>query len=303
MRALITGASGFVGRKLLKEFKNQGDEVLGTYFTKEYPDLVKLDVTDPEAVTRTIKDFQPELVIHAAAMGRPDDCQADSERAQQVNVEGTRNIVDASRRIHSTVVFISSVYVFDGKKKGPYKESDQPNPINIYGETKARAEEIVRSLSHHITLRTDMIYGYNGEGMRNGLVGVIANSQRPVLLDGKNMRQPLFLDDLHPAIMTLLNREAFGTTHLAGNDAVTQLDIGRTIEKLVRRKPIIREKTEEELISATPRPENSTMNTSRARSLGINFRGIDESLRELQGEFRELNGPEGNQASVDGKER
>ena len=245
MRVLVTGASGFVGRKLLEEFKNQGDEVLGTYFTKEYPDLVKLDVTDPEAVTRTVKDFQPELVIHAAAMGRPDDCQADPERAQQVNVEGTRNIVNASRLINSTVVFISSVYVFDGKK-GLYTESNQPNPVNVYGETKARAEEIVCSLPHHIILRTDMIYGYNGEGMRNGLVGVVVNSQRPVLLDGKNVRQPLFLDDIHPAIMTLLNKEVFEITHLAGTDTITQLDIGRRIEKLVRDNPVIREKTEEE---------------------------------------------------------
>ena len=303
MRVLVTGASGFVGRKLLEEFKNQGDEVLGTYFTKEYPDLVKLDVTDPEAVTRAIKDFQPEMVIHAAAMGRPDDCQADPERAQQVNVEGTRNIVNVSRLINSTVAFISSVYVFDGKKKGPYRENDQTNPVNVYGETKARAEEIILSLPHHIILRTDMIYGYNGEGMRNGLVGVVVNSQRPVLLDGKNVRQPLFLDDVRPAIMTLLNKEAFGITHLAGTDTITQFDIGRRIEELVRDEPIIREKTEEELISSTPRPKNSTMDTSRARSLGINLKGIDESLKELQHEFREVNGREGNRSSIDGKER
>ncbi len=299
MRVLITGASGFVGRKLMTSFAKHEDEVLGTYFKNPYPDLEKLDVTDTQAVKDLFERYKPDLVIHAGAMGRPDECQSDPELAYKINVGGTKNIVDACEDQNAFLVFPSSVYVFDGLKQGEYGETDKPNPINVYGKTKAEAEEVVRSLSHYIIIRSDMMIGYNGEGFRNGLVGVIANSEKTVLLDNVNLRQPFFVDDLEPAITTLLDHDKTGIFHLGGNERITQYDLGIRFEELIRGHSILEPRLGEPL---APRPRNLSINSARARNEGIVFTPLDSAIQIIKEQQSGIIGPEGALLSQ-GKER
>lgn len=300
MKVLITGASGFVGNKLLAFFSAKGDEVLGTYYRSPSPNLTQLDVTDASAVEHLFNSFKPELVIHAGAMGRPDDCERNPELAQDVNVGGTWNVASATRQLNAFLVFPSSIFVFDGKKGGAYNESDSPNPINVYGATKVQAEEIVRTLPYHLILRSDMIYGYNGEGVKNGLAGLILNHRNPVLLDNINTRQPLFLDDLAPAINTLINHEKRGTFHLAGAERITQYDLGLRISELAGNSLGIEPRPPEQMAR---RPKNSTIDPTKALDAGITFTPLDSSIRIIGDQLSNNVGPEGRPRALPGLEK
>ena len=108
-----------------------------------------------------MKKIYPDIVIHAAAFTNVDDCEKNKDRAFAVNVQGTRNIADAVEKIGAKVVYISTDFVFDGKK-GMYKEIDSTKPINYYGITKLNGERIVdKLLDDYIIARTSVLYGWN----------------------------------------------------------------------------------------------------------------------------------------------
>lgn len=294
MRILITGASGFIGTSFLEAYGREGNEVLGTYFKHAAPNLKFLDVRDTESVKDLVKTFSPELIVHCAAMGRPDECERDPELANDVNVTGTKNIVEAARDINAAVAFLSSIYVFDGEKGSPYNESDKPSPLSVYGKTKVQAEESVLTLTHNIVLRTDMVYGYNGEGKRNGLVGVITNSQEPLFLDDSSLRQPTFLGDIPQALTKIIDDEAYGTYHLGGKERLTQLDLARKIESHVRESSSIHARTAESNLVTAPRPKDLVIDTSKARGLGIGFTDVEGAVGIIGEGLLKGSGMEGN---------
>lgn len=299
MRVLITGASGFVGRKLLTSFKAHGDEVLGTYNNTFYPDLRHLDVTNSNETRQLFREFKPEVVIHAGSMGRPDECEQNPQSAFKINVEGTRNVVEASRETNSFLIFPSSIYVFDGRKQGSYNESDAPNPISVYGETKKEAERLVQELRDSIIIRTDMIYGYNGEGFKNGFVDIL-NLQKTIQLDDENVRHPFFVDDLEAALRTLLNHEKRGIFHLAGNKRITQFDLGKKLEAILGSHATIEKKT---VPLVAPRPKNLAIDISKANSEGIVFTDFETSLHVIAEQEGRGQNVEGSQTGLLGKEK
>jgi dTDP-4-dehydrorhamnose reductase len=129
------------------------------------PGRHEMDVSNYEALRETIKNFQPRIVIHSAALVGKKECEADPQRAEQVNVTGTRNVMLACKESKAMLVFISTAAVFDGKK-GTYSEDDVPKPQYLYAETKLRAEKIVSKLENHLIIRTDffdpMKFKYDG---------------------------------------------------------------------------------------------------------------------------------------------
>lgn len=274
MRILITGASGFLGRKLFTAFTHSGDEVVGTYFTHFYPDLQNLDINDTVAVNDLFSRERPELVIHVAGIGRPDRLKDNLNLAYKVNVEGTRNVVNVCRNNNVLLVYFSSVFVFDGGKQGPYTEDDETNPINTYGKTKVKAENLVREVPNSIIFRTDMMYGYNGRKMNNGFFGVIAKEPSLLNLNAENVRQPLFVDDIEPAIKILLKNKLFGTFNLSCNEYITQYDLGRKLEKIVRESSLIYPNHQVD----KARPKNVLLDTTKVKNLGITFTSIEESI-------------------------
>jgi len=284
MRVLITGASGFVGTKLFTTFRQQGHEVVGTSLTHLSDNLQPLDINDKTAIKSLFDKEKPELVIHCAGIARPNTCQVNPDKARKVNVEGTINIVNACKETGALLVYPSSVYVFAGGKDNPQREKDEVKPINVYGETKAEAERIIEEglPNNHIITRTDMLYGYNGQGMENGFFGVIAKEQS-IKLDDKNIRQPLFVNDLAEAIQTLLRNRFSGIIHLAGEEKITQYALGRSLEQLIRNDShIIKDGNEH----GVPRPKNSLMDDSIARSFKIRFTPMKESMSTIKEQMK-----------------
>lgn len=161
MKLLITGANGLYGSKLARLAVEKNYDVYSGYNQElpAYGTAVHFDVSDKTKVDDAFKKVNPEVVVHAATLTDVDKCETDKELAWKINVDGTKNIVDASKRSHAFLVYISTDYVFNGEK-GQYKETDTPDPINYYGLTKLKAEALVQNLLDESCIaRTSVIYG------------------------------------------------------------------------------------------------------------------------------------------------
>ncbi len=152
MRVLITGAAGLFGQWTDASVCDRTYRVSGDTCGSRH--------NERDCDSRFFVKLEPEIVIHAAAIADPDTCEDDSALANSVNVEGTRNVVEAAREIGAAVAFISTDSVFDGKKTSPYIETDATNPSTVYGRTKVRGEEIVRTLRVYWIFRVPVLFGF-----------------------------------------------------------------------------------------------------------------------------------------------
>ncbi|XP_052794765.1 methionine adenosyltransferase 2 subunit beta-like isoform X2 [Mya arenaria] len=159
-RVMITGASGLLGRAIYREFKSDSSwDVCGLAFSRTSGDLIKVNITDEEAVKDAVQKFKPEVVIHSAAEKNVDVFEKDPETARKKNILATRYICQAAEQIGAWVVFISTDYVFDGTSP-PYKVTDAPNPLNLYGESKVEGEKITLEVNRdNCVLRVPILYG------------------------------------------------------------------------------------------------------------------------------------------------
>eukprot|EP01027_Heterolobosea_sp_BB2_P013400 GEZU01019332.1.p1 GENE.GEZU01019332.1~~GEZU01019332.1.p1 ORF type:complete len:229 (+),score=42.13 GEZU01019332.1:67-753(+) len=147
-KVLVTGASGLLGRAVLRELQNYVDQfkVIGVARTRfdESKGIFKLDLTDENAVDQfIISQHQPDVIVHCAAERQPDICRNKPEQAKKINVDATEYIAKAAQKLGKTwCIYISTDYVFDGTNP-PYYPSSAPNPLNEYGVSKYEGEKII----------------------------------------------------------------------------------------------------------------------------------------------------------------
>src|SRR3989344_5234916 len=146
MKILVTGAAGMLGSAIVPALRAAGHTVFPTDIDLRYGDVAYLDVREQKAIGAYVDRIAPECVVHLAAETDGDKCELQPAHAFETNAEGTRNIAEICRQRDILMVHVSTAGVFDGFKKEPYGESDIPNPINVYGESKFAAERIVEQL-------------------------------------------------------------------------------------------------------------------------------------------------------------
>ncbi len=180
---MITGASGFIGGNLAVVARESWStrnawKVIGTR-NSHHPELdgvtwVDMDLTDERSVQRAFDETAPDAVVHLGAISNIDLCEREPEFARAVNVNGTRNVAEASRRLGARLISISTDNVFDGKR-GDYSEDDPVSPINMYGRTKVDAEEIVRaSASNALVVRIPLVFGFPVTGRGSHFAGLMS---------------------------------------------------------------------------------------------------------------------------------
>ena len=205
MRVLVTGAKGQLGVELLDVLRREHD-VVGL-------DVPELDITKSEA-TRVIADARPAWVVHAAAWTDVDGCERDPERANLVNGEGTRRVAEACRAVGAGLVYLSTDYVFDGRKGAPYLETDPVSPLSAYARSKVAGEEAVRAVAPRWTIaRTAWLFGVSGKNFVKTIVEKAA-AGGPLRVVDDQVGSPTYARDLAEAIAQLVSRGLTGTYHL-----------------------------------------------------------------------------------------
>jgi len=222
-RVMITGAGGLIGQYLVKTARRwaPGWHVEG--LTR-----ADLDVTDAAATTAVFRRLAPDLVVHCAAMSRTKDCEQDPERASRVNVEATARLAGLSDTI--PLIFLSSGEVFDGGT-GWYRETDQPNPINVYGRTKLEAERVVLHNPRHTVVRIVLTAGTSQEGDRSFVEDMCrtAKAGRNVTLYADEFRCPLPAGIIARAVWEVAQGDRPGLYHLGGSERLSRWEIGQAL--------------------------------------------------------------------------
>lgn len=244
-RILITGASGFLGAHTARTLAMEGHRVSGTYgshknrYLRIFRDIdiqgFHVDLTREDAMTSIFKTADPEIVIHSAALADPDSCQKDPALARQVNVEATDRIARLCLDRNARMIFFSTDQVFDGKKGG-YSETDPPNPIHVYGQTKAEAEgKVTQRLGQNATvLRITLVYGNSPSGRRSSseqVLNLLAKGEKPRLFHDE-IRTPILAEDVAKAVSELVAHEAPPPLlNLGGPDAVSRYELGLAVAR------------------------------------------------------------------------
>lgn len=268
---------------------------MGRAFGTLLPDAVlldrrELDVTDPDAVWRTIRRGGAEVVIHAAAWTGVDSAERHPGDAWRVNVEGTQAVTEATASIGAMLVYLSTDYVFSGRARRPYKESHRPSPRSVYGITKLRGEDAARTCERHLIVRTSWLFGEGGNFVQAILSAAAERPEVRVVSDQTGL--PTYAPHLAHGILGLIDAGTNGTFHLAGGgepcswadlaDAALGSARARSLvpsPAIVRRVRTLEYAREREEPLA-PRPSFSALDCSKARRHGVELRPWREGLRD-----------------------
>lgn len=291
MRILLTGASGFLCRPVAAALGAR-HAVTGICLNEATPipgcDLRRLDLTDAEATRRVIGDLAPDLVIHAAALSKPDHCEKDHEAARKINVEGTLAVARAAQEAGARLFYISTDLVFDGKKP-PYSEEAAVNPLSFYARTKVEAEQIARrECARTLILRLSLCYGWKpvGEPFFTDQFFQSLGRGRKIRLFTDQYRAFLFIEDAVEMIRRLaaLAPIDVGVLHMAGPDRISRCRFGEILcEVFGFDKKWIEPARMEDVPSPVFRPRDCSLDGSRLNALlGFQPRGVREGLERLK---------------------
>ncbi|MFZ5450507.1 MAG: dTDP-4-dehydrorhamnose reductase [Thermodesulfobacteriota bacterium] len=280
MKILITGAAGQLGRALVEELGRRDQELMAT-------DLPELDISDQEAVTRLVATARPGVVINAAAATRVDDLEADPDLALKVNALGPRNLAVACRRLGAKLVQVSTDYVFDGAKAGPYVEWDKTGPRSVYGMSKLLGETLVREqCPDHFIVRTAWLYGLPGPNFINAILARAKAGQDLQVVDDQR-GTPTSALALAPQILALSATEAFGTYHATCQGEATWYEFALLILERAGLAVKARPCTTQEFPRPAPRPANSVLENRLLKLAGLD---LMPSWQEAYNRFWDLYG-------------
>ncbi len=289
MKVLITGTNGFLGQYLCINLANKGFEVIGVsrgdckIINLQTIKYQAVDVTKKEEIDRIVKDAKPDIIIHNAAMSKPDDCNNDKSECLLQNVEATRYLVEAGERIGAYFIYVSTDFVFG--ENGPHNESALPSPLNFYGESKWMAEKIVAASGlQSAIMRPVFIYGEVKKGMRSNFLYWVKNNlenNTAIKVVTDQQRTPTFVNDICDGIITMIEKRVTGAFHLAGKDLVSPYDMAITVAKVLGlNASLIEPVTSETFIEPVIRAKRSGLKIDKARTvLGYNPVSFEEGVR------------------------
>ena len=240
-RILITGASGLLGREIVKTFKANDWNILGLAYSRVTDELMKVDIKNATDVQRVFNDFKPHVVVHSAAERRPDRMEGDLAGSRALNVSSTELITKLCEENHCFLIYMSTDYVFDGESP-PYKPNDKTNPLNAYGVSKRDGELAVQSYTHSAILRVPVLYG-NIESIDESAVTIIYNvvkSGKPTKLSDYEVRFPTHTIDVSKAILqiaskSLHDKEASrGIWHFSANNSYTKYSMACVMARILQ---------------------------------------------------------------------
>ena len=259
--AWITGANGLIGNYLVQTAPRFAPRWRVRALTRE-----QFDLLDFETVEREFKKDRPQIVIHCAAISVVGEAQKNPALARRVNVEATKLLAELAAEIQ--FVFFSTDLIFDGQK-GNYAETDAPNPLHIYGETKIVAEEIVLKNPRHLVVRTSINGGLSRAGNRgfNEQLKLSLQNSSGMKLFTDEFRSPVPAVETARAVWELAEKNCAGIFHVAGAEKLSRWQIGQL---LVRRWPEIKTKIESgsaKDFPGPPRALDTSLDISKAQKV------------------------------------
>ena len=227
MKVFVTGVGGQLGHDVVNEVIGRGGEAVGSDIQAIYAGIkdnsavtcapyVQLDITDREAVRKTIEEQKPDAIIHCAAWTNVDGAEAEEnqEKVHAINALGTQYIADAAKCIDAKMLYLSTDYVFDGQGERPWEPDDKCYaPLNVYGQSKLDGELAVSStLSKFFIVRIAWVFGLNGKNFIKTMINV-GKTHDTVRVVNDQIGTPTYTLDLARLLVDMIETEKYGYYH------------------------------------------------------------------------------------------
>src|SRR5246127_3211892 len=267
---MIIGGTGLLGKALVREWS--GDEVLALGSRD-------VDIRDRKHVQEVVGEKRPRWIVLAAAYTDVDGCESDPRRAFEVNRDGAANVAEAAKTFGAKLLFLSSDYVFDGKKGSPYETEDPRNPQGVYGRSKAEAEvRLLEVLPEVCIARTSWLFGTGGKSFPDTILKLAAS--RPGLDVGNDQRGcPTYTVDLARGIIGLCRKDATGIVHVTNSGDCTWFEFACEIVKSLGLETEVRPVSSQQMARPAPRPAYSVLAATSLRRYGIEMPSWNDGLR------------------------
>ncbi|ACK64200.1 dTDP-4-dehydrorhamnose reductase [Rippkaea orientalis PCC 8801] len=286
-KLLITGASGFLGWHLCQKAQ-QSWEVYGTYFNHKITipnvDLLKIDLTNFLDIKTCINQLKPDGIIHLAAASKPNYCQIYPQESAKINIEASVNIANLCSDLEIPCIFTSTDLVFDGLN-APYKETDPVSPISYYGEQKVKAEQQMLAIyPKTVVCRMPLMFGLASPTSAS-FIDFFINT----LKEGKELS--LFIDEFRTPVssstaadglLLALQKASGNILHLGGKERISRYQFGLLMAQVLGLPShLITPCQQQDVPMAAPRSPDTSLDSSKAFSLGYNPLSLKEQLNHL----------------------
>jgi dTDP-4-dehydrorhamnose reductase len=275
MRVTIFGASGLLGKALMREWR--GDVVTGLSSRDA-------DIRDGKGIEMRVREQTPDWIVLAAAYADVDGCEKNPELAFAVNRDGAANVAAAAKKAGARLLFLSSDYVFDGKKTVPYEPGDARNPHSVYGRSKAEAEiKLLTLLPNCCVVRTSWLFGVGGKCFPDTILKLAADrSSLDVVHDQRGC--PTYAPDLAQAIIQLCRKNAERIVHATDTGDCTWFEFAKEIIRSAGLHTTVRPVSSAQMARPAPRPAYSVLSPASLRALGITMPAWQDGLRRYLAE-------------------
>ncbi len=278
---LVTGC-GPLGSRLVKTLGKAGEVKCACDKERAGSECLTYDIKSSDDVTRIVNELKPAKMVLTEELPDIEYCEHNRMYAMEFNTRGTRFFVEAGTAIGSRITYISTAYVFDGRKPGGmYTEDDKVNPINVYGETRLMGEVATDKSPDHLTFRVGETYG----NFKDNFVKRVYDSLKSgvtIELARDMYFSPIFIDDAAEAVAKLTMENMNGLYNLAGPERISQYEMGLKVAKVFGLKEELLVPLSADELGLTVRmPRDLSLDVSKIMMI-VKIKGIDEGLEAMK---------------------
>lgn len=262
MNILVTGYNGQLGYDVVKAGERQGLNMVGL-------GINDLDITDEQAVHKTIERVRPGAIVHCAAYTAVDKAEDEKELCYKVNVDGTRYLAEAARSVNARMMYISTDYVFDGQGTAPYSEVDLPAPIGYYGLTKYEGEQAIQTiLEQWYIIRISWVFGVNGSNFIKTMLK-LAESCSEIRVVSDQYGSPTYTADLAKLVIDMIRTDHYGIYHATNEGICSWAEFAEEIFRQSGKESVVHHIATEEYPTRAVRPKNSRLSKNKLETTGF----------------------------------
>lgn len=258
-KVLVTGGNGQLGQSI------QAIAIQHPTIDFLFVDKFSLDITDPKHVLEFFKANRMNWCINCAAYTNVDKAETEPEQAYQINVLGARNIAQACQKYDVELIHISTDFVFDGLTSTPYKETDVPNPLNVYGKTKLEGElEIASILNNYFIIRTSWLYSEFGHNFMKTMLRLGSERDRLAVVNDQ-IGSPTYAVDLAEVLLQIISEDKtnYGVFHYSNQGQISWFEFAKTIFELANCGVVLVPILTNDYPALAKRPKYSVLDTSK----------------------------------------
>ena len=289
IKTAVVGASGYIGSHLIKKYRSQYPDCVGTSFLSKNKNLISFDIRNPNINLLNLEKTGHKAVVIASGKPKISYCEKESFKAHEVNVAGTIQLIKNLNKTSLKIIFLSSDYVFDGTR-GRYSDEDEPNPSTVYGKHKKIIEDEIKKITDNfLVLRLSKIYGLKkGDKTILDEAANLLKQGKHVLAADNQYFCPTYIDDLIDTIIKIQAKDLKGYINLCVPEIWSRFDMFYLLAQLINQDIHLVKKIKlYDIAEMKGRPLNTSMTCKRLnQEVETRFVPLKDSIIKIANNYK-----------------